>query len=270
MSLSEEQQSKDFSIPKCSMNFAEITPSNDSKWFQFTIDSNKNMFAVHHILGIVIVFLAPTTDENYWKCYAISISHKHGAYGNSRVYITYSELIEHEKYDMAEAKLGLMNEYLMLPVQQTLIVPLCRLQHAVIETRKRYNHTHKEINKTNFLILFFFCANAAFIKFMLVFLFHVKKAEPEKKDNDIDDPQQCVGNRPNMPLKYGKMVSNHGLRCRVFTLEESLNVGSVIDVRDFSGKWYQGEIIRVADDKHREYIHYGMGMCVRVYIFKVT
>ncbi|ETO21960.1 hypothetical protein RFI_15242 [Reticulomyxa filosa] len=42
------------------------------------------------------------------------------------------------------------------------------------------------------------------------------------------------------------------LKVRVYTLEESLKVGAIIDARDFTGKWYQAEVIKVIDHRGRE------------------
>ena len=54
--------------------------------------------------------------------------------------------------------------------------------------------------------------------------------------------------------KYGGSQSVINNLCvRLFTLEESLKVGSVIDARDFTGKWYQAEVISVQDWKGNEY-----------------
>eukprot|EP01083_Nonionella_stella_P016085 44967_1 len=53
--------------------------------------------------------------------------------------------------------------------------------------------------------------------------------------------------------KYDKDSVIHSLGVRVFTLEQSLKVGAVIDARDFTGKWYQAEVIAVQDEEGNEY-----------------
>ena len=53
--------------------------------------------------------------------------------------------------------------------------------------------------------------------------------------------------------KYAKHSVISNLAVRLFTLEESLKVGAVIDPRDFTGKWYQAEVIAVQDEEGNEF-----------------
>lgn len=42
------------------------------------------------------------------------------------------------------------------------------------------------------------------------------------------------------------LEANQALRVRIFTLEETTKLGSIIDARDFTGKWYEAEVIRMS------------------------
>ena len=77
-------------------------------------------------------------------------------------------------------------------------------------------------------------------------------------DSDLDEyePTEFFGQSPCSPLQCGFIYAGNGqfgqkvienLCVRVFTLEESFKVGAVIDARDFTGKWYQAEVIAVQD-----------------------
>lgn len=52
------------------------------------------------------------------------------------------------------------------------------------------------------------------------------------------------------PPQVGYVFTGPGtsgpLRVRVFTLAETLKVGSVVDARDFTGKWYEAEVLKIA------------------------
>lgn len=54
------------------------------------------------------------------------------------------------------------------------------------------------------------------------------------------------------PLEGGYILQagppEAGLRVRMWTLAESVKLGSVIDVRDFTGRWYEAEVIGISTE----------------------
>eukprot|EP00483_Globobulimina_turgida_P006678 UN06688 len=90
--------------------------------------------------------------------------------------------------------------------------------------------------------------------------------ELELDDLEQYRPKQFLGSSPCTQIqagfiyggniKYGgaaSVINNLGVR--LFTLEESLKAGAVIDARDFTGKWYQAEVIATKDSEGNEYIN---------------
>jgi len=87
----------------------------------------------------------------------------------------------------------------------------------------------------------------------------------EDEEDEIEEYRPCkfLGISPCSDIPCGFIYGGHSnkwqdstvhkLGFRVFTLEESLKVGSVIDARDFTGKWYQAEVIAVADGDGNEF-----------------
>lgn len=88
--------------------------------------------------------------------------------------------------------------------------------------------------------------------------------DDEATGSDLDEyePAEFFGQSPCSQIQCGfiyggswqfggKEVGN--LCVRVFTLEESFKVGAVIDARDFTGKWYQAEVIAVQDEEGAEH-----------------
>eukprot|EP00488_Nonionellina_sp_1-RS-2012_P001796 TRINITY_DN308_c0_g1_i1.p1 TRINITY_DN308_c0_g1~~TRINITY_DN308_c0_g1_i1.p1 ORF type:complete len:149 (-),score=51.75 TRINITY_DN308_c0_g1_i1:383-829(-) len=87
--------------------------------------------------------------------------------------------------------------------------------------------------------------------------------ESEIEDLEEYRPMAFLGESPCTQLQCGFIYGGHHLygnnsvidqlSVRVFTLEQSLKVGAVIDARDFTGKWYQAEVIAVKDAEGNEY-----------------
>jgi len=81
-------------------------------------------------------------------------------------------------------------------------------------------------------------------------------------DLDEYEPAEFFGQSPCSQIQCGFIYGGNGqfgqkevdnLCVRVFTLEESFKVGAVIDARDFTGKWYQAEVIAVQDAEGAEH-----------------
>lgn len=47
---------------------------------------------------------------------------------------------------------------------------------------------------------------------------------------------------------------------RVYSVDDSLQVGAVIDARDFTGRWFQAEIVAIRDNQGREITHCRMSI----------
>jgi len=79
---------------------------------------------------------------------------------------------------------------------------------------------------------------------------------------DLHEINPCpfVAKSPCTPLQVGYIYAGtenmpysfKSMQMRLFALEESIKVGTIIDARDFTGKWYQAEVLKVADSSLQE------------------
>jgi len=89
----------------------------------------------------------------------------------------------------------------------------------------------------------------------------------QDNNNDSDDldlydinPSPFIAKSPCTSLQVGYIYAGpenmqhsfKSMHIRLFTLEESIKIGAIIDARDFTGKWYQAEVVKVADNYMHE------------------
>eukprot|EP01084_Bolivina_argentea_P166124 288495_1 len=202
------------------------------------IHRNRNEFIVNYNLGIVICFIAPSIDCYCWTVYCISINPRHKMSGNTRIYIQYSNYDKMLKFIEKEKSLGIISTLcLNRPSVNTLILSLNRLHPTSLRKLfNSYQNNNKEMELDN----------------------NNNKELSESELDDLEEykPQEFLSNSPCSKIEYGFIYGGyhqmkesiiHNLSIRIFTLEESFKVGSIIDARDFTGKWYQVEIISVQD-----------------------
>ena len=86
--------------------------------------------------------------------------------------------------------------------------------------------------------------------------------DDEFSDLEEYEPTEFFGQSPCTQIQCGFIFGGNdhfgqsevaNLCVRVFTLEQSFKVGAVIDARDFTGKWYQAEVIAVQDEEGAEH-----------------
>eukprot|EP01084_Bolivina_argentea_P166123 288494_1 len=231
------------------------------------IHRNRNEFIVNYNLGIVICFIAPSIDCYCWTVYCISINPRHKMSGNTRIYIQYSNYDKMLKFIEKEKSLGIISTLcLNRPSVNTLILSLNRLHptslrklfnsypinNPFIENmNSNNNNQNKILNNNNQNICEMKDDENSNNNEM-----ELDITEAELDDLDEYKPKQFVCESPCSPIECGfiyggfeKMKESiiNNLYVRIFTLEESFKVGSIIDARDFTGKWYQVEIISVQD-----------------------
>merc|ERR1719384_1962491 len=247
--VNERKKNKFQQVPPCLLAFYESKSCLDlTNSARNIVQRHRNEFIVNYNLGIILCFIPPSKDCECWKVYAISISPRHGISGNSRVYIQCFDDDKMNKFVEKEQSLGLVAQCLHRPNINTIILNLGRLHPTSL--RKLFKS---------------YPAKNPFIQ-----NHQIQQIEETEKENDfVSDserdeleefrPSKFLGLSPCSDIqcgfiyggniKYDKdsMINNLGLR--VFTLEQSLKVGAVIDARDFTGKWYQSEVIAVQDQQ---------------------
>jgi len=85
-------------------------------------------------------------------------------------------------------------------------------------------------------------------------------SDSDELDLDEINPSPFLAKSPCTSLQVGYIYAGmenmpysfRSMQIRLFTLEESIKVGTIIDARDFTGKWYQAEILKVADSSLQE------------------
>jgi len=85
-------------------------------------------------------------------------------------------------------------------------------------------------------------------------------SDSDELDLDGINPSPCIAKSPCTSLQVGYIYAGienmaysfKSMQIRLFTLEESIKVGTIIDARDFTGKWYQAEILKVVDNSFQE------------------
>jgi hypothetical protein len=210
-------------IPPCQTIFHEtsMVPDQANKTASFRLIRGQNSFAVNFNQGIVLCFLSPeNTDNLCWKCYPISISPRHENAGNNRVYLHYFCEEEIEKYLEFEKKMGLHAQHLQKPMMKKLTLSVGRLFPSYFK-----NNTSKDDD-----------------------------------DHEYDVHNKYLASSPCTPIQIGFIYGGqkdtefyiNRLKCRMYTLEESFKVGAIIDARDFTGKWFQAEIMEVVDMERKD------------------
>jgi len=84
--------------------------------------------------------------------------------------------------------------------------------------------------------------------------------DSDEMDLDELNPSPYIAKSPCTSLQVGYIYAGmenmpysfRFMQIRLFTLEESIKVGTIIDARDFTGKWYQAEILKVVDNSSQE------------------
>jgi len=295
-------------VPPCLLSWHESKSHLDLTQNERNIvQRNRNEFVVNYALGIVLCFIAPTSDCECWKVYAISISPRHGNRGNSRCYIQYFDDDMMTAFVTKEQSMGLVTQCLLRPQTSTLVLNLNRLHptslRKMFDSYPEQNPFLKQVKNGN-------CQSEDDDEQPIIclkqksILTPIKRNMAEMKDDyDCDDvdqdmtdmamsnnhnnknknknvemteeeleelddleeyrPTQYLGVSPCTTIEPGfiyggnakyaaNSVINH-LAVRLFALEESLKVGAVIDARDFTGKWYQAEVIAVQDEEGNEF-----------------
>ena len=280
-------------VPPCALSFYECKSLLDLTQSERNIVSrHRNEYIVNYNLGIIMVFIAPTPDCECWKVYAISISPRHGASGNSRCYIQYFNDDTMNAFVQKEQSMGLVTQCLARPTTSTLILNLNRLHPTSL--RKIFDSYPSD---NPFIITQLQqerqSSDEPIIQKQLL-PSKIMQQMDEMKDDDLDQdmhdsnsntnnnekelteqemeeldeleeyrPIEFLGLSPCTDIecgfiycgnaKYAQHSVINNLAVRLFTLEESLKVGAVIDARDFTGKWYQAEVIAVQDEEGNEY-----------------
>eukprot|EP01083_Nonionella_stella_P156582 507254_1 len=222
----EKECDNEETVPGCKLAFFESKACLDlNQTERNVIGRDRNEFVVNYALGIMLCFVAPRADCPCWKVHAISISPRHGIGGNSRVYIQYCDEDKMSTFMEKEQSLGLITQSLARPVTTTLILTLSRLHPTSLGK--------------------LFCDDNS------------NQMDIEELD-DLEQyrPVEFLGESPCSQMQSGFIYATDSmekLSVRVFTLEESFKVGSVIDARDFTGKWYQAEVIAVQDADGNQY-----------------
>lgn len=259
-------------VPPCLLAFYQSESCLDLRNKEkTTVQRQRNEFIVDYNLGIILCFIAPSMDCECWKVYTISISPKHGMGGNSRVYIQYFDDDTMTKFMEKEQSMGLTTNGLFRPVTNTLIMNLGRLHPTSL--RKLFKSYP---SKNAFVEI---QANSESKKLSILSSSNEMKEdidtdqemeEMEITEAEIDEleefrPNKFLGISPCSDIQCGfiyggnakydtKSVINN-LSIRVFGLEQSLKVGAVIDARDFTGKWYQAEVVKTQDEEGNQHIN---------------
>jgi len=330
-------------VPPCLMQWHRSKETLDlTQTERNVISKERNEFIVNYKLGIILCFVAPTSQCPCWKVYTISISPRHGLGGNSRVYIQYFDDDLMNKFVTKEQSMGLVTQCLSRPITTTMALTLGRLHPTSM--RKRFgsypernpfletSKSKQEEEEENLA--------AAKRKRMFSPRFGLNSDEMKDDGDDLEEEEEEQEVERGLPHSVDLALSNHNgngprsrlasdskmdqdtvemnasgddddgtkmsgddvdhnncnddecsdleefepteffghspcsqIQCgfifggdpqfgsgamsllciRTFTLEESFKVGAVIDARDFTGKWYQAEVIAVEDEEGVEH-----------------
>lgn len=279
---SDKRDDRIHQVPGCTIPFHQCrNPRNSPDDKRYILSRDRNEFVADFDLGIAFCFIAPTAECACWKVYALSISPRHGSCGNSKVYIQHCNHYEREQYLERQEMAGLGACYMMPPVENTLVLELGRLHPTAL--RQRFNsyppqNEMAEISRNQI------AQKPALKSRETIALNNSEMKENEESidnhhnkmememDTDFNEaeleeyaPLQFMGKSPCSQIqcgfiyagnpKFGPTEVVHRLSVRIFTLEQSLQVGSVVDARDHSGNWCLAEVKLVRDEEGNEFVN---------------
>lgn len=254
-------------VPPCLLHFHELAATSGSRQI---VGRDRNEFMVNSKLGIAFCFIAPTDDCPCWKSYALSIDPRHSLTGNSRVYLQYADHDRFRNCNRKEAAMGSGARYITPPPMHTLTLQLSRLHPSGL--RRKFN-SYPAINpllESN---------TKPAIKSRQTMLVHNAEMKEcdiddtesdtemanDQEDEDLDEyePAAHLGHSPCSQIQcefiyggnasYGQQAIQR-LNVRVFTLEQSLKVGCIIDARDFRGEWFEASVIIIQDSDGKDFM----------------
>jgi len=270
------------SIPRCSLLWAEGGIDQNSPEDRYILNRDQNQFIPDFEQGIVFCFLHPTEECLCWRVYALSMSPRHGSCGNSKVYIQYCSHDEREQFMKRQDTAGLQTPYLTPPPETTLILEMGRLHPSAL--RQRFNsyppqHVMSEITKKpGIKSRETMSLNNSEMKENeedRIDLIPSMKMEMDTDSNDQSQdgmsleleeyaPSPFVGQSPCTQIqfglifggnpKYGPQETISSLNVRIFSVEQALQVGAVIDARDHNGNWCLAEIKMARDEEGNEFV----------------